>query len=82
MKNWETDLDSFAAQIYWDLTSKRVLSMEFMEGFAIDNQAAISQSGLNPVEIGKLLSKVYAEAAFAPVCVCVCVFLPILAMRE
>ena len=43
------------AQVYWDLTSERVLTMERVTGVRIDNAAAIRNAGFDGTELVKAL---------------------------
>ena len=43
------------AQVYWDLTSERVLTMERIEGIRIDDAAAIRKAGFDGEELVKAL---------------------------
>jgi predicted unusual protein kinase regulating ubiquinone biosynthesis (AarF/ABC1/UbiB family) len=43
------------AQVYWDLTSERVLTMERVEGIRIDDAAAIRKAGFDGEELVKAL---------------------------
>jgi ubiquinone biosynthesis protein len=42
-------------QVYWDLTSERVLTMERVQGIRIDNVAAIRKAGFDGTELVKAL---------------------------
>ncbi|CAI7925607.1 unnamed protein product, partial [Closterium sp. NIES-54] len=51
-------------KILWDFTTKKVLTMEFMNGCKIDDLEGIKKQGLNPLEVAALLVEVFAEMVF------------------
>eukprot|EP00850_Spirogloea_muscicola_P006811 SM000033S12332 [mRNA] locus=s33:244821:247672:+ [translate_table: standard] len=50
--------------IYRDMSTKRVLTMEFMEGCRIDNVASLREQGLDLTQIADVLVEVFAEMIF------------------
>lgn len=43
----------YAPEVYWDLTTDRVLTMEYVEGIRIDRVDALVQAGLDPKKIAR-----------------------------
>eukprot|EP00004_Rigifila_ramosa_P025424 TRINITY_DN7603_c0_g1_i1.p1 TRINITY_DN7603_c0_g1~~TRINITY_DN7603_c0_g1_i1.p1 ORF type:complete len:583 (+),score=125.05 TRINITY_DN7603_c0_g1_i1:164-1750(+) len=51
-------------RVCWDLTTERVLVMEFMEGCKVNDKEKILAYGLRPNQVAKQLSKLYSEQIF------------------
>lgn len=51
-------------KIHWDLSSERVLTMEFCEGGKVDDKAYMEKHGINVNEVTKNLGKLYSEMIF------------------
>lgn len=51
-------------KVLWDYTSPRVLTMEFEEGFKATDIPRIQESNLNPHDIAKLISSVFASQVY------------------
>lgn len=51
-------------KIFWNLTRKRVLTMDFMEGEGVSDVEAIKKLGLKPADVAKLVSETFAEMIF------------------
>ncbi len=47
-----------------ELSTKRLLVMEFIEGIKITDRAALLEAGISPHEVAKLLNDVFAEQVF------------------
>jgi aarF domain-containing kinase len=47
--------------IIWEHTSRRVLTMDFIEGFKITDLAAMRAAGVDPAEVAQLLTEAYCE---------------------
>jgi ubiquinone biosynthesis protein len=47
--------------VIWELSTPRLLTMDFVEGIKITNRAALVEAGLDPHEVAQLLNDVYAE---------------------
>ncbi|CAG8523518.1 1073_t:CDS:2 [Paraglomus brasilianum] len=57
--------DQFSVpQIYWDLTTKRILSMEFIRGVKINDVEGLRSLGADPVWVRNYLLKIFAEMIF------------------
>ncbi|XP_010517404.1 PREDICTED: putative ABC1 protein At2g40090 [Camelina sativa] len=75
-KNSEKCLDNFrklsphiaeyvyAPTIYWNLSTSKVLTMEFMDGAQVNDVAKIRKLGIQPYEVSKLVSQAFAEMMF------------------
>ncbi|XP_060118608.1 aarF domain-containing protein kinase 1 isoform X4 [Heteronotia binoei] len=51
-------------KIYWDLSTRRVLFMEFMEGGQVNDKAYMERNGINVNELSRNLGKLYSEMIF------------------
>ncbi|XP_011172280.1 aarF domain-containing kinase 1 [Solenopsis invicta] len=51
-------------KIYWDVSSSRVLTMEFLEGGQIDDLQYIRAHHLNPYEISSKIGRLYSHMIF------------------
>ncbi|XP_072842592.2 aarF domain-containing protein kinase 1 [Pogona vitticeps] len=51
-------------KIYWDLSTRRVLFMELMEGGQVNDKAYMDKNGINVNEISRNLGKLYSEMIF------------------
>ena len=54
----------YVPRIEWDRTSKRVLTMEFIEGIGAGERDALVAAGVDPAEVSRLISKVFAAMMF------------------
>ncbi|KAL2622699.1 hypothetical protein R1flu_002904 [Riccia fluitans] len=70
-KNAEQTAKNFAKKdhvkiphIKWDLSSKRVLTMEFMHGFKITDLEKLQEAGIDRLQVAELLVEVFAEMVF------------------
>jgi len=52
-KNFKDDKNVYAPKIYWDFCSKRILTMEFLEGIKINELNEIDKMGYDRKEIAK-----------------------------
>lgn len=59
--NSRDDEDFLAPGIYWEYTTKRVLTMEYMEGIKINDYAAIEELGLDRKLIAARLLEIYVR---------------------
>ncbi|KAM8915129.1 aarF domain-containing protein kinase 1 isoform 3-T3 [Spinachia spinachia] len=50
--------------IYWDLSTKRILTMEFVDGGHINDRNYMKKHGINVNEISENLGKMYSEMIF------------------
>ncbi|XP_058109073.1 putative ABC1 protein At2g40090 isoform X2 [Magnolia sinica] len=75
-KNSEKCLDNFkrlsphltgyvyAPKVYWNLSTSKLLTMEFIDGAEITDVSAIRRLGIKPNEVAKLVSQAFAEMTF------------------
>jgi ubiquinone biosynthesis protein len=62
--NFEDDDRIFLPQVYWDLSSSRVLTMEFIDGIKISNLEKLKQAGIDPEIIIRQGGQLVAEQIF------------------
>jgi ubiquinone biosynthesis protein len=67
-RNFADDDRIFLPQIFWDLTSSRVLTLEFIDGIKISEVERLKEAGLDPKAVtrvgGQLLAKQIFEHGF------------------
>ncbi|KAJ7542373.1 hypothetical protein O6H91_10G103500 [Diphasiastrum complanatum] len=51
-------------EVYWTLSTSRLLTMEYMEGIKITDVQQIKKLGLRPSDVAKLMSQAFAEMIF------------------
>lgn len=51
-------------EVRWDLTTKRVLTMEFVQGVKVNSVPGLRSLGLNPKEVGDELSSIFSRMIF------------------
>ncbi|CAK9317890.1 unnamed protein product [Citrullus colocynthis] len=51
-------------RVYWEFTTRQVLTMEFCEGHKVDDIEFMMQSGLEPSKVAKALVEIFAEMIF------------------
>ncbi|XP_051873635.1 aarF domain-containing protein kinase 1 [Pristis pectinata] len=51
-------------KIHWELSTRRVLTMEFMEGGQVNDREYMRENGINVNEISQNLGKLYSEMIF------------------
>ncbi|WOL02016.1 ABC1 protein [Canna indica] len=54
----------YAPKVLWDLSTSRLLTMEFMDAAEITDVSAIQSLGLNPVDVSKLVNQAFSEMIF------------------
>ncbi len=64
-RNFADNDDIIVPKIYWEYTTRRVLTMEFLEGIKITDFAAIDAAGIDRQAIGRLLAESYFRQIFA-----------------
>ncbi|KAJ3102039.1 hypothetical protein HDU97_000894 [Phlyctochytrium planicorne] len=50
--------------VRWEMTGRRVLTMEFVDGVKVNDAEGLRQRGLNPRDVGRLMCEVFAEMVF------------------
>ncbi|KAE7996615.1 hypothetical protein FH972_001324 [Carpinus fangiana] len=75
-KNSEKCLDNFrklsphiaeyvyVPMVYWNLSTSKLLTMEFMDGPQVNDVKTIQKLGIQPNEVAKLVSQAFAEMMF------------------
>jgi aarF domain-containing kinase len=53
--------DVVVPEIYWEYSSKRVLTMEYVEGVKITDIGAMRRQGIDPSEVAKILVVAFSE---------------------
>ncbi|XP_042895385.1 aarF domain-containing protein kinase 1 [Parasteatoda tepidariorum] len=51
-------------KIYWNLSTKRVLTMEYCEGGQVDDEKYIKKHKISPSEVSKRLGELYSQMIF------------------
>uniref|UniRef100_A0A0D9XSZ8 ABC1 atypical kinase-like domain-containing protein n=1 Tax=Leersia perrieri TaxID=77586 RepID=A0A0D9XSZ8_9ORYZ len=50
--------------VFWELTSKEVLTMEFCSGYKVDSLDALRKADISPTEVAKALIELFGEMIF------------------
>jgi predicted unusual protein kinase regulating ubiquinone biosynthesis (AarF/ABC1/UbiB family) len=53
--------DIFVPAIYWEKTTRRVLTMEYVEGVKITDVAGMERRGIDPADVAKILVVAFSE---------------------
>ncbi len=53
--NFAEDEEVYIPRIYWDYTTKKVLTLEFLDGIKLTNLQGLAEAGHDPAEIGRKL---------------------------
>ncbi|XP_047321613.1 putative ABC1 protein At2g40090 [Impatiens glandulifera] len=54
----------YAPSVYWNLSSTKLLTMEFMDCAQVNDVKRIKQLGIQPIDVVKLVSQAFAEMIF------------------
>ncbi|KAL4587244.1 hypothetical protein LXL04_000112 [Taraxacum kok-saghyz] len=54
----------YAPMVYWNLSTTKLLTMEFVEGAQVNDLKTIKKLGLSPYDIARLVSRTFAEMMF------------------
>ncbi|KAF8009900.1 hypothetical protein BT93_J0776 [Corymbia citriodora subsp. variegata] len=54
----------YAPKVYWNLSTSKLLMMEFMDGAQINDVKTMRKLGIQPSEVSKLVSQTFAEMMF------------------
>ncbi|KAI3793219.1 hypothetical protein L1987_35835 [Smallanthus sonchifolius] len=54
----------YAPAVYWNLSTSKLLTMEFVEGAQVNDLKSIKKLGVNPHDIARLVSRTFAEMMF------------------
>lgn len=63
-RNFADRTDVVVPKIYWEYTTRRVLTMEFMEGVKVTDIAALNRLGIDPPDVAQLVTDVYCEQLY------------------
>ncbi|KAK1263358.1 hypothetical protein QJS04_geneDACA017505 [Acorus gramineus] len=63
-KNFEKKKFIRVPCVYWDLTTKQVLTMQFCDGHKVDDVEYLKEIGINPAKVAKALVELFAEMIF------------------
>ena len=59
------DRDDIAVpRVHWELTTRRVLVMDYVEGMKVTDRAALKKAGIDPEAVARLLVEAYCEQVF------------------
>lgn len=62
--NFQGNLDYYIPKIYWDLTSKRILTLEYINGIKANDLEGIARLGLNRFDVANKVINCLAEQIF------------------
>ncbi|KAA8539582.1 hypothetical protein F0562_026274 [Nyssa sinensis] len=54
----------YAPKVHWNLSTSKLLTMEFMDGAQVNDVKTIRRLGLQPSDVAKLVSQTFAEMMF------------------
>ncbi|OAY38421.1 hypothetical protein MANES_10G013300v8 [Manihot esculenta] len=54
----------YAPKVHWNLSTSKLLTMEFMDAAQVNDVKAIERLGIQPTEVAKLVSQAFAEMMF------------------
>lgn len=54
----------YAPKVYWNLSTSKLLTMEFMDAAEISDVSAIRKFGIQPLEVSKLVSYLHVDLIF------------------
>lgn len=54
----------YIPKVYWNLSTSRLLTMEFIDGVGVTDVDAIKRLGIRPSDVAKLISQAFAEMIF------------------
>jgi hypothetical protein len=56
--------DFYVPEIYWDLSTKKILTMEFIQGVKVNDLEGLQKLGVSPKWVRTTLLEVFAEMIF------------------
>lgn len=62
--NFADRADVLVPKIYWEYTTRRVLTMEFMEGIKVTDIPSLNKLGIDPPDVAQLVTDVYCEQLY------------------
>ncbi|XP_058185430.1 uncharacterized protein LOC131302689 isoform X1 [Rhododendron vialii] len=63
-RNFKNNTVVRVPHIFWDFTTRRVLTMEFCQGCKVDDLEFMIEMGIEPIKVAKALVEVFAEMIF------------------
>lgn len=63
-RNFEGDERAIFPKVYWEYTTRHVLTLEFVEGIKITEYDSLKASGINCEEVATLLGEVYSRMVY------------------
>ncbi|KAG5599329.1 hypothetical protein H5410_030699 [Solanum commersonii] len=54
----------YAPRVYWNLSTSRLLTMEYMEAAQVNDLKSIQRLGIQPSDVVNLVSETFAEMMF------------------
>lgn len=54
----------YAPMVYWNLTTSKLLTMEFIDGAQVNDVKTIQRLGIRPNEVARLVSEAFADMMF------------------
>ncbi|KAJ4962094.1 hypothetical protein NE237_022004 [Protea cynaroides] len=63
-KNFKKNKMVKVPHVFWELTTRQVLTMQFCNGHKVDDLESMKESGINPTKVAKALVEVFAEMIF------------------
>ena len=63
-QNFKDNDDLYVPQVYWDYTTKRVLTLSWIDGVRIDDLVALHKQNINPQELLKRASVIFFTQVF------------------
>ncbi|CAN8238305.1 unnamed protein product [Cochlearia groenlandica] len=63
-KNFKHNRMITVPTVFWEFTTRQVLTMQFCKGFKVDDVESLKSTNLSPQKVAKLLVEVFAEMIF------------------
>ncbi len=60
-KNFNDNENIIIPEVYWDYTTRRVLTMEYIEGIKLDDVRSLSDKGVDTVKVANVLSNAFLK---------------------
>ncbi|KAG0622568.1 hypothetical protein M758_3G107800 [Ceratodon purpureus] len=54
----------YVPQVFWEISTPRLMCMEFMEGMGVTDVTAMKEHGIDPKDVAHLISETFAEMIF------------------
>ncbi|XAR73606.1 Cadmium-transporting ATPase [Bertholletia excelsa] len=63
-KNFKNSTVVRVPRVFWELTTEKVLTMQFCKGCKVDDLESMKKMGINPIKVAKALVEVFAQMIF------------------